>query len=145
MKWRSLLVVAVLAVAVAGCGGSKKTNKSSAYPSSGATTTQASGSGNASQQDAVAKSNARELVTEVETCYVDQQTYAGCKKPTGTQLPIGSAPGQVEVTPVTATDYTVVAHSKSGTSFKVVKASGAATARSCDKPGQGGCPSGGSW
>ena len=57
-------------------------------------------------QDADAKSNARNLVTAVESCYADTQNYGGCedevrRRATRTSsqsgLALGGADGQVEV------------------------------------------------
>ena len=73
-----VVVVSIVLVAAAGCG---KSNRKTAYhPPTTQTSTQAA-TGNADQEDAVAKSNARNLVSGVEACFVDQQTYTSCKKP----------------------------------------------------------------
>ena len=134
-----VVVVSAVVFAVAGCGG--KSNRKATYhpPSTQATTA------NADQEDATAKSDARNLVAEVETCFVDQQMYTACKKPAGTKLSLGSGPGQVEVSAAAVATYTVAAHSKSGANFNVTKDSSGALKRTCDKPGKGGCPAGGSW
>src|SRR5947208_8761578 len=70
-------------------------------------------------QDASAKSDSRNMVSQVESCYATEQTYVNCTNasvatdgPTG--LNIGSGSGQVEVSGQTATGYTVPAHSVSG-------------------------------
>jgi hypothetical protein len=122
--------LSVLALAAAGCGSSG---------SSGGDSTQAK------KDDAVAKSNARTLQTAMEVCFVDQQTYAACKAPADAQVPLGSGDGKVEVSKATDAGYTLVAHSKSGTNFEVVKDVSGAASRSCDKAGKGLCPDGGSW
>src|SRR5919206_2559514 len=78
-------------------------------------------------QDASAKSNARNLVSQVESCYADTNAYAQCSAPANTGLPLGSTAGKVEVTQTsdTATGtnpvYTIVGHSKSGNAFTIVK------------------------
>jgi type IV pilus assembly protein PilA len=133
---RPVVVAGLLTLAMAGCGGDDSDEKkSSAEPSPQMT-----------QQDDAAKTNARDFATEVETCFVDQQSYAFCKEPEGTQLPMGSGPGQVEVADATDTDYTVVAHSESGANFTVAKdATSGESTRSCDKPEKGGCKAGGTW
>ena len=136
------VVLSVLVVGGAACG---KSNRKTAYhPPTTATSAQGA-AGNADQQDAVAKADARNLVSGVEACFVDQQTYTSCKKPAGISVPLGSGPGQVEVVKADTATYTIVAHSKSGTNFKIEKGASGAATRSCDKPGQGGCPAGGSW
>ena len=140
---RAIVVISLIALVLAGCGGSKKSNRASAYK---APQTAAAGgsSGQADAEDADAKIAARNLVTEVEVCFADQQDYTGCKKPAGTKAAIGSGPGQVEVTSADMATYTIVAHSQSGTNFTIAKdASG--MKQTCDKPNAGGCKSGGTW
>jgi type IV pilus assembly protein PilA len=104
-------------------------------------------------EDASAKSDARNMVSHVESCYTESQDYTQCDSdaelsgggtsPTG--LPFGSAPGQVEVTGASASAYTVIGHSKSGNEFSIEKAAGGAITRNCTTGGKAGCPSGGSW
>jgi type IV pilus assembly protein PilA len=103
-------------------------------------------------QDASAKSDARNMVSQVEACYANQQTYANCtpdanKKIDGalTGLDIGPGAGQVEVTAAAVDSYTIVAHSKSTGNFTIQKAADGTTTRSCDKPNEGGCPSNSKW
>src|SRR5215211_5817509 len=60
-------------------------------------------------QDSAAKSDARNVISEMESCFVDSQTYTGCdQKPEvrafGTSVTVGSPATQ---------KYTVVATSKS--------------------------------
>jgi type IV pilus assembly protein PilA len=71
-------------------------------------------------QDADAKSNARNMVSQMESCFTDNQTYVGCP-PASTGLPVGGADGQVEVTGQTADAYVVTARSKSGNDFIITK------------------------
>ena len=99
-------------------------------------------------QDASAKSDARNVVSHVESCFADSQTYVSCKTATDlgtTGLSLGSGPGQVEVTVGAATSYRIVGHSKSGTDFTIDKTNGGAPTRSCTPTGQGSCPTSGSW
>lgn len=127
------LVALALTLALAGCGSdSDKQSSDEASPAK------------LTQQDAEAKSNARELATAVEACFVDQQSYEACAKPSDTQLPLGAGSGQVEVSEATATGYTIIARSASTTSFELAKDAGELT-RSCDEPATGGCREGGSW
>ena len=104
-------------------------------------------------QDADAKSNARNLVSQVESCFATEQTYANCDTAAElgtTGLSIGGAVGQVEVTAGTAnaTDYTIVAHSRASSggahNFTIAKTT-AGTTRTCTVAGKGGCPTGGTW
>src|SRR5689334_19743181 len=63
-------------------------------------------------QDADAKSNARNMVSQVESCYANEQDYQQCTAPANTALPIGTGAGQVSTTASNATTYTVTALSK---------------------------------
>jgi type IV pilus assembly protein PilA len=99
-------------------------------------------------QDADAKSNARNLVTAVESCYADTQDYQLCESTdthqdiTQAGLKLGTADGEVSATSGGTKDFAIVGHSKSGNSFTITKTGGAAPTRSCS--GDGGCNSG-SW
>jgi type IV pilus assembly protein PilA len=99
-------------------------------------------------QDSAAKSDARNMVSEAESYYTEGDTYVGFSG-AGTGLPIGSAVGQVEVTPAATIDtYTVVAHSKSGNTFTIAHLNDGTTVKSCSVTGgtnKGGCPTNGSW
>ena len=143
-RLQALAAATALAVMLAGCGGDDdSSNRKKAY--SPPPSVQKAPAGAATEQDATAKAQARELATGVEACFVDQQTYEACKEPEGVDVPLGSKPGQAEVTEAAVAAFTVVAHSESGTSFEVAKDEGGALKRSCDKPGTGGCPAGGEW
>jgi type IV pilus assembly protein PilA len=103
-------------------------------------------------QDADAKSNARNLVSQVESCYANEQDYTKCLPDASnniegdaTGLPIGTGSGQVSVASTSSTGYAVTALSKSGISFVITKANNGAAVRTCDQPGKGGCPASGSW
>jgi type IV pilus assembly protein PilA len=97
-------------------------------------------------QDAEAKSNARNLVTQVESCFADTQDYQQCTTAAQlgtTGLPLGTGTGQVSVTSGGTTDYVITAKSKSNTNFVITKTAGGAPTRTCS-PSGGGC-NGGSW
>jgi type IV pilus assembly protein PilA len=102
-------------------------------------------------QDAEAKSNARNLVSQVESCAADatNNSYANCSTAAqlgNTGLDIGTGQGQVQVITPTATGYTVQGQSKSGNNFRIVKdATTGVTTRTCDTAGAGGCKAGGVW
>ncbi len=88
-------------------------------------------------QDSDAKSNARNAVTQVESCYQDDQSYAACgNSMTGTNLPLGTGQGKVNITPNGTVGYSIVATSKSGNTFTITK-DGSGTTRTCT--GDGGC------
>jgi type IV pilus assembly protein PilA len=100
-------------------------------------------------QDASAKSNARNLVTHVESCFADTETYVSCDTAAelgSTGLDIGTGAGQVSVTASGADSYTIEAVSKSTNKFRILKATGTGVVtRACDTAGQGGCKSDGTW
>jgi type IV pilus assembly protein PilA len=91
-------------------------------------------------QDSSAKSDARNMVSQMESCYTDSNTYVGCPG-SGTGMSIGSGAGQVAVSGQTTDAYVVTATSKSGNTFLITKSSDGTTARSCTVSGgnNGGC------
>ena len=97
-------------------------------------------------QDSSAKSDARNLVSQLESCYTDNNTYSGSGNggsclSGNTGLSIGTAQGQVEVTAATSSTYTIVGHSKSGGDFTIAKDASGNVTRTC----AGGSCSGGTW
>src|SRR3954447_13045178 len=92
-------------------------------------------------QDAAAKSDARNLVSQVESCFADTQDYTGCD--TAAELPntgldLGTGTGQVMVdTGATATLFSVTAKSKSGNTFSIARTANGYT-RACTGT-TGGC------
>jgi len=99
-------------------------------------------------QDANAKSDARNLVSEIESCFTDNDTYAGSNASgttastclgADTGLPIGSGKGQVDVKSADSAGFVIVAWSKTGTKFSITKTTGSGvislsctgTTRSC--------------
>ena len=96
-------------------------------------------------QDASAKSDARNAVSQIESCFVDEQTYANCDK---TAAPMVDAKIGANVTfSGLGTDaYVITATSASGNSFVIRKTTGTGViTRSCTTVGSGSCPSSGSW
>ena len=99
----------------------------------------------AKAQDSAAKSDARNMVSQMETCYTDNDTYVGCPG-SAPGLAVGSGVGQVEVGTLTANGYVITAHSKSGNNFVITKnTTTGVLSRSCTTAGTGGCLTGGSW
>jgi type IV pilus assembly protein PilA len=104
-------------------------------------------------QDAEAKSNARNTVSAVQSCYAETQSYSACDTTTELSnngaksgVTIGNAAGQVSITAGTpAGGYTVTGISHSGTSFSIVTAADGTSTRTCTNGGTGGCKTGGSW
>jgi type IV pilus assembly protein PilA len=104
-------------------------------------------------KDASAKSDARNVVSQIEACYHENQTFAGCEvylQARATGLSWGSAGGQVDITAETASGYEIVATSNavsggSNHTFTITHNIGGVFAFNCTIPGEGGCPSGGNW
>jgi type IV pilus assembly protein PilA len=108
-------------------------------------------------QDASAKSDARNMVSHMESCFTDEQTYTGCSaKQTAalTGLTIGAGGGAVSVVDTVGTGsntgYAITGHSKAtgggAHNFTITKdANTGSIVRGCTPTGQGACPSSGSW
>jgi type IV pilus assembly protein PilA len=100
-------------------------------------------------QDSSAKSNARNLVSQVESCFATTEDYSACT-PAGTALDLGglstSGSEPVAVTgAVGTTGYTVTGTSKSGNVFSIVKTA-TGTTRTCSTgsgTSKGGCTASG--
>ena len=101
-------------------------------------------------QDASAKSDARNMVSAVQSCFGETQSYAACNTEAElaangakSGVKIGAAAGQVTITvPATDDQYTVAALSRSGTTFSIVTAADGSTTRTCGPAanvGKGGC------
>jgi type IV pilus assembly protein PilA len=93
-------------------------------------------------QDSAAKSNARNVVSHLESFYATNETYANFSL-TAEDANLAAEP--VAVTGNTATGYVVTATSKSGNTFLITKTATSST-RTCTSGGasNGGC-SGGTW
>jgi type IV pilus assembly protein PilA len=93
-------------------------------------------------QDSAAKSDARNAVSQMESCYTEADTYVGCDL-TGSGLKVGSNPGEVNVSGQTTQVYAIDAVSKSNNTFTITKNSDGTSTRTCDVPAagtdKGGC------
>jgi type IV pilus assembly protein PilA len=105
-------------------------------------------------EDTQAKSNARNLMTQVESCYAVNENYNRCNAYTELEnaagMPWGTSPGQVSVTATTARSYEIEAVSVSslgGTQhvFTIEKSAAGVVTQDCVPAGQGGCPDNGEW
>ncbi len=98
-------------------------------------------------QDSSAKSDARNLVSQIESCYTDSQDYGQCTNTalTNTGLSLGASTGQVTMVQGATNAYTIRAQSKSGNTFSIVKGTNGEITRSCTSAGSGSCLTGGSW
>jgi type IV pilus assembly protein PilA len=100
--------------------------------------------------DSSAKSNARNLVSQIESCDAEAQDYQLCDTiaelgTTGLPMVDGGTPGlaQVSVASASTGGYTAIAKSKSGNTFSIVKngTTGAIT-RVCDTTQSGNANAG---
>ena len=97
-------------------------------------------------QDAEAKTDARTAQTAEETYFTNENTYTNDISATGlagvektlTGSTLTSATGS-------ATTFSVIATSKSGTTFTVSRAADGKVSRLCSNRGEGACPKSGSW
>jgi type IV pilus assembly protein PilA len=108
-------------------------------------------------QDSSAKSNARNLVSQLESCYAETQNYSTCNStaqldPTGLPVSFAAAAAPADVpseqvailSGTTQTTYDIAAKSKSGQWYRIEKGA-STTTRSCGADNnKGGCNSG-SW
>jgi type IV pilus assembly protein PilA len=98
--------------------------------------------------DADAKHNARNVATAVEACSTDDEDYGSCTDPADlreSNVTFGSSPGEVEVDAPSAREYTITAHSRTGTDFVLTRRSSGEQERTCTRSGEGGCHDDGHW
>jgi type IV pilus assembly protein PilA len=98
-------------------------------------------------QDADAKSVARNVASQIESCYANNGSYTNCQK-SGNNIEsqdTGLDLSQTVISNLGADSYTITTTSKSANVFTITKTGGGAALRSCTTGGKGGCPSGGSW
>jgi type IV pilus assembly protein PilA len=103
-------------------------------------------------QDVGAKSDARNMVSHMESCFTEDQTYVGCgarQTSAATGLPVGAGVGEVTVLPSESpTSYTIQATSKAtggGAHVFTIMKNATGLTRGCTPMGRGACPSDGSW
>ena len=104
-------------------------------------------------QDAAAKSDVRNMVSQMEACFTEDDKYVGCTAAlniNNTNLDIGPAEGQVRIVSESALGYELEAISKAKTGgvnhrFRLIHTLGTADVKECDVDGRGGCPPNGLW
>src|SRR4051794_6916800 len=92
-------------------------------------------------QDSSAKSDARNMVSQIESCYSDTQDYNQCKTPAqlgSTGLTIGTGTGSVTVQAAGADTYLIVGNSKSSNKFTIEKQTDGTVSRTCSTGSNGG-------
>lgn len=98
-------------------------------------------------QDASAKSDSRNLVSHVESCYTQEQDWAICADAGASDVAnsgIDLANVTFDVPGPGGGDYAVTAESESGTTFTIER-TGSGYDRTCSNGGEGGCATGGTW
>ena len=91
-------------------------------------------------QDSSAKSDARNAVTQVESCFADEQDYTKCTSLAGTGIPntVVAAPA--------ADNYAITSTSKSTNTFTITRAATGIVTRTCVDTVKGaGCPTSKTW
>jgi type IV pilus assembly protein PilA len=95
-------------------------------------------------QDASAKSDVRNAVSAIESCYADSQDYAACD--TSAELAAAETPVQGTVTLTPTNAFPVAAkHPKSDVTYTITKNANGTFDRSCSPTSKGACPSTGKW
>ena len=101
-------------------------------------------------QDSDAKSNARNMVSQVESCFTEKESYSKCTTTAAlgnTGLPVvtgspATSSGNVSVQDALGDGYTIVAASKSGNTFSILHDTAGTVSRSCgtaNGSSKGGC------
>jgi type IV pilus assembly protein PilA len=98
-------------------------------------------------QDSEAKSNARNMVSHVESCFADTQDYTLCNEASelgNVGITVGSNEGEVAITAAASNEYSVTAKSKAkdgavNHTFTIAKANTGVISRSCAPANSGGC------
>ena len=99
-------------------------------------------------QDASAKSNARNMVSALESCYTTGQDYSTCdtsQDVVASGIPTGTGNNQVDLATLASGNYQIVAKSASGNDFTVTHPTTGNVTRTCTTTDKGACPSSGSW
>ena len=97
--------------------------------------------------DADMKSGLRNVASMMASCYEESDGWLGCAATFAggsTSLPLGPAPGQVQIAAESSSGYTALGISEAATAgvnhrFWLVHADGADTLRTCAPAGEGGC------
>jgi type IV pilus assembly protein PilA len=94
----------------------------------------------AKAQDSSAKSDARNAVSQMESCFTDAQTYVGCGTGAGNGAVVAGSPV------ADASVYKVTATSASGNTFSIERTTTGTYSRTCTATKTGaGCPTSLSW
>jgi type IV pilus assembly protein PilA len=100
----------------------------------------------AKSQDASAKSDARNLVSQIESCYTTTNDYQLCEEGDAALDTEGIDMADSTVTSSGQRDFVITSTSDSNNTFTITKTAGGAPVRSCSSAGttKGGC-NGATW
>ena len=90
-------------------------------------------------RDTSAKSNVRNAVSQMESCFRSAERYSGC--PDSDHL---VAPGVAATITQGGSSYVLSTTSATGTTFTIHRVGGGFV-RTCSQPASGGCPADSSW
>ena len=104
-------------------------------------------------QDSRAKTNARNMASQIEACWHDSDGYNGCTAVLTTAytgLSIGTGADQVQIVTETTNGYEISAVSPASTggtnhTFRIIHNIGGVFDRQCAPAGKGGCRDDGTW
>ena len=104
-------------------------------------------------QDSAAKSDVRNMVSQMEACFTEDDKYVGCTAALNantTNLDIGPGVGQVRIVSENLNGYEIEAISRAQSGgvqhrYRLIHTLGAADVKECDVDGKGGCPPNGLW
>ena len=99
-------------------------------------------------QDATAKSNVRNMLSALESCYATSQDYSTCDTSqdiVASGIPTGTGANQVNLATLASGNFQIVAKSQSGNNFTITKPASGSVTRTCTTTAKAACPSSGSW
>jgi type IV pilus assembly protein PilA len=97
-------------------------------------------------QDSAAKSDVRNLVSHMESCFTTAETYEGCDADhpdiSASGLPVAGDDASLVISDQTEENYTIVGTSESDNTFTYAKVGGTVTKSCTPEEGGGGCNAG---
>jgi hypothetical protein len=95
-----------------------------------------------------AKALAVTIAGAVQHCFESTADFIVCQSPAELGLPehrFGTAPGKAEVVAATPDQFTVTSYSLTGATFVLTQMRADEPSRTCEPPGNAGCPGDGTW
>jgi hypothetical protein len=139
-----LLAAALIALAAfAGCGDDEGSETPATTTTSGASGASGASGGDATAEDAQAKSDATSATASLETYATDHNgSYEGANANNLDQIEPVTADIGVKTT---SDGYEITAPSESGNTFTIERSGDGSTTKTCTEAGVGGCPENGEW